>query len=242
MVKGVAVRFRNYKETIPKMLEVIKFADVVKNQEKIVLKPDLINGGEYGTPVEFVEEVLKFCVKNKNPGTEIFIAEGCDGFNTGNVFGEQGYQALAEKYGIGLIDLTKTENDEIENDNFLHFNEIFYPKILSESFIISRPIFKEDEKKGFIGALSNMVGAFPSKNYKGFLTSKKNKLNGVPFKYQVHDILRCKMPGFAIADASEQGYILAGQTFEIDRRGVKLFGKNEEEIKYLRLIRESFYN
>ena len=62
MIKGAAVKFKGYEETIPKLLEATKFPDILKNQERIVLKPDLIDGGAYGTPVEFVEEVLKFCI------------------------------------------------------------------------------------------------------------------------------------------------------------------------------------
>jgi uncharacterized protein (DUF362 family) len=240
MVKGVSVKFKSYEETIPALLRLIKFDNVLKQQERVVLKPGLVEGENAGTPVEFVEPVLKFCMENKNPGTEIFIAEGCDGDDTNEVFEERGYKRLAEKYGVGLIDLNKTEAEEIENPDFLRFDEIMYPRILKDSFVISLPMYKKHEEIGLSGALSNMVGAFPLQYYKSFFSKRKNKLDGVPFKYLIHDCLKCKMPEFSIGDASLQGQIFAGQPLEIDKQAAKLFGFNWKDISYLKLLEESF--
>lgn len=241
MVKGISVQFRGYEETIPKMLELIRLGDELKKHEKIVLKPNLFDNSEISrTKVEFVESVLKFCMENKSPGAEILIADGTDGGDTMEVFEKTGYKKMAEKYGIGLVDLNKTELNEKQNDEFLRFDEIHYPKILEESFVISLPTFGKHEEVQFSGALFNMIGAFPASKYRGFLSRRKNKLDSVPKKYQIHDILKCKMPDFGIADASESGKIFAGQPLEIDKQGTKLFGIDWKEVSYLRLIDESF--
>ncbi len=241
MVKGVAVQFKGYEETIPKMLELIKFGEELKKHGKIVLKPNIFENSEINkTRAEFVEPVLRFCMENKAPGAEVFIADGADGKDTMDVFEKEGYKKLAEKYGIGLVDLNKTELTEKQSDEFLRFDEIHYPKILEESFVISLPAFGKHEELQFSGALSNMIGAFPASKYKGFLSRRKNKLDGVPKKYQVHDILKCKMPNFSVADASENGKIYAGQPLEIDKQGTRLFGVDWKEVPYLRLVDESF--
>ena len=106
MVKGVAVKLKSFEETIPKLLELIKFDQELKKHDKIVLKPNLIEGDEtIATKKEFVEPIINFILHNKNPGAEVFIAEGCDGHNTLEIFEDLGYTFLAEKYGI-----TKTTN------------------------------------------------------------------------------------------------------------------------------------
>lgn len=239
MVKGASIKFKSYQESLPRLLELLKVQAELKKYNKIILKPSLKNP-DSSTPLAFTEAVLKFCLENKNPVTEIFIAEGADGEDTMELFESLGYQNLAEKHSIGLIDLNNTETEEIINDDFLKFNEINYPKILLESCIISLPILKEDEETEISDSLSNMLGAFPSQHYSGFFSLKKNKIRKWPIKYSIHDILKCKMPNFTVIDASNHGQILAGLPLEIDKQAAKLLGKEWRSIQHLKLIEESF--
>lgn len=240
MVKGVAVNLKSFEETVPKILKMIKFDDELKKHEKIVLKPNLISGDpETCTNVQFAEQVLKFVIENRNPGTEVFIAEGCDGQETEEVYQKLGYNTLAEKYGIGLLDLNQTESEEIENPDFLKFDSIHYPKILSESFVISIPSLKKHDELKISASLDNMIGAYPAKNYRGFFSSGKNKLHKYDLKYQIHDIIKCKVPDFAIIDASELGLVLVGQPLEMDKQAAKAAGFNWREIPHIKLVDES---
>ena len=59
-------------------------------------------------------------------------------------------------------------------------------------------------------------------------------------KYAVHDILKCKMPEFAVIDSSEKGFILAGIPKDLDKRAAKLLGLEGKNIDYLKLVEESF--
>jgi uncharacterized protein (DUF362 family) len=241
MVKGVSIRFQGYEETIWKLLKAIKFNDEINKHGSIVLKVDLANGNkEKATNVEFVEKIVKYGMQHKNPGTEIFIADGADGYDTMEAFEEQGYKGLAEKYDIGLVDLNKAEVKEIEGYDFLRFDSIQYPNILSDSFVISLPKLRNDEGTKLVGALHNMLGAYPGDYYKGFFTLEKKKIKKWPLKYQIHDILKCKVPDFAILDASDKGMILAGQPLEMDKIGAKVLGHSWKDIDYLNLVDESF--
>ena len=240
MVKGLSIKFRSYTETIPKLLTVIKFEKELKKHTKIVLKPAARSLEGRATPGEFVEVILQYCLQNKNPDTQLFIAEGSDGDETLDVFEKKGYQALAEKYGIGIIDLNTAEVENIQDGKFTKFENIYYPKILLESFIISLPVLREDAETEIEGSLANMLGAFPAQYYQGFFSRGKNKIRKWPIKYSIHDILRCKMPDFAIIDASEQGVILAGLSVDMDQQAAKLLGKEAKSIAHLRLIMESF--
>lgn len=243
MAKGVSIKFRSYSETIPRILELINLGKELKKHSKIVLKSHLgaIEGEKtLSTPVAFVEQVLRFCLKNKNPVSEVFIAEGADGEDTMELFDRLGYTKLAERYGVGLIDLNHTEVEKIEKYSFMKFSEIMYPKILKESFVISLPMLNPDKEMVFVGALSNMLGAFPAKHYRGFFSKSKSKIRKWPMKYSIHDILRCKLPDFAIIDSSEKGAILAGLPHEVDKQAAKLLNMAWKDVDHLRLVEEAF--
>lgn len=241
MAKGASINFRGYEETIPKLLDLLKLGTELKKYDKVVLKPHLTNSPQDSTPVQFVESVLKFVLENKNPVAEVFIAEGADGYDTEDLFDSQGYKTLAEKYPVGLVDLNNTETEEIEDAYFSRFSSIHYPKILRESFVISLPKVAQDEETTITTALSNMLGAYPSNQYSGFFSSTKNKIRKWPIKYSINDIIRCKMPEFAVADASEHGAILAGLPLEIDKQSTKFFPElHWKNVPHISLIHDEF--
>lgn len=241
MAKGVSIKFKSYEDTIPKLLSAIKLDEEVKKHAKIVLKPKLRNESSVNTKVEFVEQVLKFCVENKNSDTEIFIAEGSDGIDTVELFEKLGYKKLAERYKVGLIDLNYTEVEDVGNSGFMKFEKIFYPKILLESFVISMPVLSADYNVSVAASLENMLGAFPAKYYKGFFSQEKTKIKSWPAAYSIHDVIRCKMPDFALIDASDKGFILAGKPLETDRQAAKILGIDSRAVKHLKLVEESLF-
>lgn len=242
MAKGVSIKFKSYEDTIPRLLSLIKFDKEMQKYNKIILKPYLGLETDKNTPAEFTEQVLKFCLANKSAEAEIFIAEGADGKDTLELFEENKYNRLAEQYSIGLVDLNNTEVDEILDGEFLKFDKIMYPKLLSEGFIVSLPKLAEDAEIDMLGALSIMTGAFPAKYYSGVFSSRKNKIKKWPVKFSIHDILKCKMPEFAIIDASDKGTILAGVPLEMDKQAARLLGKDWKSVSYLRLVNDSFMN
>jgi uncharacterized protein (DUF362 family) len=235
-VKGASIKFKSYEESVPKLLGILKLQRELKKYDKIVLKPYLTNPVQESTPRDFVESVLKFILDNKNPVAEVFIAEGADGENTQDLFEVLGYDKLAEKYDISLIDLNRTETQTVQNGEFLKFDEVFYPKILMESFVISLPRLGFNQETGMNASISNMLGAFPAEFYKGFFSKNKSKIRKWPIKYSIHDIIKCKLPDFSIVDGSEQSVIMAGLPIEIDKQGAKILGKEWKEIPYLKLI------
>jgi len=242
MAKGASIKFVSYEETVPKLLDALKLQNEIKKYDKIVLKPTLANPSEDSTPAAFTEEVLKFCLEHKNPVAEVFIAEGAEEDDTIELFEALEYQKIAEKYGIGLIDLNNTETEELDKEEFIRFTSIHYPSILSESFVISLPKLVVNDETDISGSLSTMLGAFPANHYSGFFSQGKNKIRKWPIKYSVHDIITCKVPDFAVVDSSEFGSILAGLPLEIDKQSSKILGKEWKEVPHLRLIDQSFSN
>ena len=84
-----------------------------------------------------------------------------------------------------------------------------------------------------------MLGAFPSSHYKGFFSRNKNKIRKWPIKYSLHDILRIKIPDFAIIDHSSQGSIMAGLPLELDKQVAKALGKDWRNVPYIKLLDEA---
>lgn len=239
MAKGASINFKSYRESVPQLLGLLKLDKEIKKYDKIVLKPFLRNAEQYAS-AEFTEEVLKFCIDNKNPVSEIFIAEAADGYNTMELFEALGYRALAEKYSVGLIDLNNTETEEIQDGLFLKFQSINYPKILSESFVITLPKLSLDSEFNFSGALSSMINSFPASHYKSFFSRTKNKIRKWPIRYTIHDAVRCKMPNFAVIDASEKGVILAGMPISLDKQAAKLLGMDAKTVPHLKTVIDNF--
>ncbi len=236
MVKGVSVKLKSYSETVPKLLALIKLDEELKKHNKIVIKPVINSEKENSTPMQLVEQVLRFCIRNVSPGTEIFIAEGANGADTEDLFEERGYQKIADQYGIGLIDLNKVASEKIGKNEFKGLSEIMYPTILKDSFIISVPILKKDAQIGLRGSLSAMLGAYPAQYYKGFFSSRKNKLDGTNPHHLVHDIVACKMPHLAVIDFPEKGIIISGKPLDMDKEGAKLLGIEWRSVGYLRTL------
>jgi uncharacterized protein (DUF362 family) len=240
MVKGVSVKFTSYEETVPKFLNLIKFNEEIKKHKTIILKP-FLDKPENSTPIPFAEAILKYCLANKDQEAQVFIADGADGISTMELFDQLGYTNLSEKYSnqVGLIDLNEAEVFEVESTLFKQFDKILFPKILSDSFIITIPKLAEHQEFEFAGSMASMLGAFPGKYYKGFFSSKKNKIRKWPIRYSIHDIIRCKAPEFSILDASEKGRLIAGQPLEVDKQAVALLGKSWRDVSHLRLLDET---
>jgi len=242
MAKGLSVKFKSYEATIPKILDVIGLSKELKKYDKIVLKPGLfsdIKEDPQNTRIDFVDVILKYIIGNKNPVAEVFIAEGSDGNDTLLLFDKFGYKTLAEKYDISLIDLNNSETEEINSKYFLKFSSIKYPKLLSESFLISLASLAESNELKINASIPNLVGIFPSKHYKGIFSKNKSKIRKWPIEYSIHDIYFCKRPNLSVIDASDKGYILVGQALEVDKQAAKILEKNIKEIRYLDLIEKT---
>ncbi len=239
--KGVAVRMSSYEGSIGKVLNLIKFNEEIKKHEKLIIKVHLVPGKlEESTKSEFVEEIIKFCLLNKNPTAEIIIAEGVNGADTRQIYDERGFTKLAEKYGVGLVDLNESQTVQIQSPGFLRFDWVHYPEILLNSFVIIASTLSPHEELGVSASLNTMVGAFPAKNYSGFFAKTKNKLDRFPLKYQVHDILKCKMPELALIDCLDKGLLIVGKPSEMDKQAAKVLGLDWNQVQHLRLIEESF--
>ncbi len=248
----IETNFLSYEKSIPKILNKANFKDIIKKEKKIILKPNLTKAKAFPTTTDpqFVEEIIKYIKKN-NKKAKIIIAEGSGGSSTKKCFKKLGYEELAEKYDVELVDLNNSPTVKRRSDKMKKFKTINYPKVLTEGFLISLPVLKEHSKTKVTISLKNMLGCYPSSHYKTPGYTWKNTLHIKGIDNSIHDILTIRFPDYTICDASiaqleheingfpkEIGTLIAGSPLEVDKKGALLLGYDWKRIKHLTLAEE----
>jgi len=134
------------------------------SQEKIVLKPNLINSQPppTTTPCETIEALVKHYHKDY----EVVIAEGSGWSDTFHAYETLGYRKIAEKYGVKLVDLNNDDYEMRKEPNALSLKEFKFPLTLKNSYIISVPVIKEHFSTTVTISLKNMLGATLGKKWR----------------------------------------------------------------------------
>jgi uncharacterized protein (DUF362 family) len=241
--------FVSYEESVPKLLSYARFPDIIKHEKRIVLKPNLTIAHAFPvtTDPSFVEEIIKY-IRKHNKKAEVIIAEGSGGCETKECFKKLGYEQLSEKYHVPLLDLNEAETVKKHSKKFKKYSFIEYPKALVDGFLISLPVLKGHKEAKMTCALKNMLGCFPARHYGG---NWKVGMHKWPIEYSIHDILVCRMPDYAICDASialleheingypkEMNLLLAGNPLEVDKKGALLLGYDWKRVPHLVLADE----
>ena len=103
---GVAVEdFVSYAISIPRALDAIGAGALLACRQRIVLKPNLVNHSPHPitTPPACIEAIIDYI--RSHGGAGIAVAEGSGDGNTGRAFRELGYEEMAARKGVELIDL-----------------------------------------------------------------------------------------------------------------------------------------
>ncbi len=213
----------------------------ISHQDIVMLKPN-INGTEGVTNIELVEELINLLIQFRVK--RIVIAESTFGNEqmTNICFNKTGYTDLANKFGIELINLNKSEIVEVEVDNPLVLNKL---KVAKEVFevdkIINLPIMKVHYATGVTLSL---------KNLKGLLVREEKRLfHEVGLDKAIVDLNRMIKPALNIVDCiscmermGPKGgdmvdlnlLIAGGNCAEVDYVGSSLMGYNLDEVKHLK--------
>jgi uncharacterized protein (DUF362 family) len=236
----VIVRGEKPEKMVPKGLGQL---DIKIPQEKIVIKPNLIANQPYPTTTssKTVEAIIKNLKKFKK---EIIIAEGAGWTDTYAAYRDQGYQQIAEKYGVKLVDLNIDRVQIVENPKAIILKVHELPLTLKDAFIVSAAVLKVHSQTGVTLSLKNMLGAT--------IGGHKGRYHRRGIHESIVDINMYKAPNLAIIDGREANIKgeLGGeiQTFNLmifsqdpvaaDAVGAKILGVNPLSIKHLQLAQE----
>ncbi|MBD3241259.1 MAG: DUF362 domain-containing protein [Chitinivibrionales bacterium] len=250
MSNPVEVSFTTYAEAVTSALELLGAAQRLEKQTRVLVKPNLINDSHppVTTPVACCEAVVAYV--RRVSGAEVCVAEGCGdpSLNTSQVFKRLGYDEMARKAGVALIDLNLADTQLLTNSACTVFPEFHMPKVAMESFIISVPVLKAHSLAQITGSLKNMMGLAVPKHYQAGGHWKKSAFHR-RMQDSILDLNRYRTPDLTVMDATvgladyhlggrrcspPVGKIVAGYDAQaVDRRAAELLGLNWRGIRHL---------
>ena len=201
------VKGENAVETTVSALKLIK-TDVEQalaesGKKQILIKPNYINSKHPSTGIttdsRVIEGVVKF-LKTGNLTCNVVIGEGSGFADTFQAFKIAGVDAVADRWGVKLVDLNNDEFVEAQVPNPLSLKKIRVAKTALESTIISVPKLKPHRIATVTLSLKNMMGA---------LASKGSMHRGTSLSENIADLASALTPSLAVIDG-----IIAGEGHE----------------------------
>ena len=249
----VEIEFVSYSESVPKALDAVGAADMLKTQTAVLIKPNLINTSPF--PVTTAPECVEAEIDYVRSCSEaaIVVGEGCGDPNveTDEVFDRLGYTELAQRQGVELIDLNHAPLRKLKNKGCPVFKEMYLPEVAMSHYLISVPVLKAHSFSVLTGTLKNMIGLAPPKHYSGrFGTWKKAVFHG-KMHQSIVDLNAYRTPDLSLMDATvgmpdyhlggprcdpPVGKLIAGfDPVAVDRRSADLLGLRWQSIAHLNM-------
>ena len=253
MNKVAVAEFTNYKESVKDALDKIDAAKILGEQEKIIIKPNLVSCGEppVTTDVNHVKAIISYIKKCSK--AKIYVADGSGGCDTDKAFKNLGYDSVEPD--ATLVDIDKEESIIKLSKDLPLLKEVFLPSFLMDGFLISAPSLKQHTITKVTLGIKNMIGILPRKHYQGYWVFRKSKIH----KYNIHqaiaDVACYRKTDLTIIDGAiglSKGHLfgkpfnppkkktIAGfDPLETDCVGAEMLGYKPMEVKHLRCYKSN---
>ena len=248
------IEFVSYGESIPKVLDAINAGGILKQQAAVLIKPNLVNSSPFPitTAPECVEAIIGY-VRSCSQAS-IVIGEGCGDadIETSEVFDRLGYQDLARRHDVELVDLNRAPLERLTNGDCPVFPYMYLPQIAMSHFLFSVPVLKAHSFSEITGTLKNMIGLAPPKYYSGQYGTWKKAVFHNRMHQSIIDLNRYRTPDLSLMDATvgmpdfhlggahcdpPLGKLIAGfDPVEVDRRAAGLLGLEWASIGHLAAV------
>ncbi|MBF0200157.1 MAG: DUF362 domain-containing protein [Desulfamplus sp.] len=249
--KCTTIEFFSFETSVPLALDAINADQVLKDQETILVKPNLVNSSPHPitTSPDFCRAMVKYIVSCSK--ADVIIAEGCGDadLDTHEIFHRLGYEAVAKEFGADLVDLNHEPLCVVKNNSNSLFKEMYLPEIAFRSYIVSLPVLKAHSLADVTGTLKNMMGFAPPKHYShGRGSWKKGRFHN-NMQQSIIELNRFITPDLTLMDASigMAEYHLGGPTLSppakkliagydpvcVDQRAAELLGLDPQSIEHL---------
>lgn len=195
--------FISYQESVPALLNSIGAPEVLRRQQRILIKPNLVNASPSPVtlPVEACAALVMACRRWSD--AQIIIAEGTGErhLTTDEVFAIHGYDHLAKTEGLELIDLNEAELIELRDQRNTVFPSFMMPRIIMESFVLSAAVLKAHSLAAVTLSMKNMIGVAPPAYYQKGGHWKKSAFHN-QMQTSVFELNRYRKPDLAFIDAT----------------------------------------
>ena len=196
--------FTSWQESVPRLLDATGLPDRLAAEKRIIIKPNLVEPLKppITTPVELIAALVDF-IHASLPHLEIIIGEGCGSSskNTWQIFDTLGYSKLADRTGVTLLDLNEAPLVHMQDSKCGRWPEMYLPRIVFESFLISVPVLKAHSLAGVTLTMKNMMGLVPPEHYQQGGHWKKAAFHQ-NIQEAVFDLNRYRTPDFTLLDAT----------------------------------------
>ena len=196
--------FTSWQESVPRLLDATGLPDRLAAEKRIIIKPNLVEPLKppITTPVELIATLVDF-IHASLPHLEIIIGEGCGSSsnNTWQIFDTLGYSKLAGRTGVTLLDLNEAPLVHMQDSKCGRWPEMYLPRIVFESFLISVPVLKVHSLAGVTLTMKNMMGLVPPAHYQQGGHWKKAAFHQ-NIQEAVFDLNRYRTPDFTLLDAT----------------------------------------
>jgi uncharacterized protein (DUF362 family) len=243
MPKVAIVKGTKPLEVTVEALEMINANDVLPAEQPVLIKPNYINAKHPSTGIttdsRVIEGVVKFLKHHKVKN--IVIGEGSGFADTFKAFKVAGVDAVADRWGVRLIDLNEDEVIEVSPPNPLALRKVKIAKTALQSTLISVPKLKLHRMAQVTLSIKNMIGAIaPKGTIHGHLSEK------------IADLASILKPTVAVIDGIiageghetsenpvEMNLVLAGiDPIAVDAVGATVMGLPPETVKHLYLAEQ----
>ncbi|ABA89755.1 protein of unknown function DUF362 [Syntrophotalea carbinolica DSM 2380] len=248
----IATPFSSYQETVPSLLQAVGAPGLLSRQSCILIKPNLVNASPppVTLPVAACEALVAACRRWSK--ARIVIAEGSGDrdLSTGEIFQRLGYERLARRYDVDLVDLNNAELVELQNPLCEVFPTFMMPRMVMDSFVISAAVLKAHSLAEVTLSMKNMIGVAPPAYYQQGGHWKKSAFHAQMHR-SIFELNRYRKPDLAFIDASVglAEYHLGGPTCEppvdkllagfdpvaVDAAGSELLGIPWQQVEHIRL-------
>ncbi len=245
-------------ESVPRILDGAGFPAVLAAFEAaspgrpVLLKPNCVNASRFPvtTRPELVEAVVLY-VRDRS-GLEVVIGEGCGDsrLETPEVFRRLGYEEMAARLNVPLVDLNHAPLVRLERPERKLFPEMWLPEMALDCLLVSLPVLKAHSLADFTGTIKNMMGLLPPEHYSGRHGSWKKAVFHGRMQESLGDLAAYRLPDFTLLDASlglrdyhlggpccdpPVGLLLAGaDPYAVDREACGLLGIDWRSVGHLR--------
>ncbi|MEN8231983.1 MAG: DUF362 domain-containing protein [Thermodesulfobacteriota bacterium] len=196
--------FTSWQESVPRLLDATGLPDRLAAEKRIIIKPNLVEPLKppITTPVELIAALVDF-IHASLPHLEIIIGEGCGSSskNTWQIFDILGYSKLADRTGVTLLDLNEAPLVHMQDSKCGRWPEMYLPRIVFESFLISVPVLKAHSLAGVTLTMKNMMGLVPPAHYQQGGHWKKAAFHQ-NIQEAVFDLNQYRTPDFTLLDAT----------------------------------------
>lgn len=196
--------FSDYETSVTRCMAAGGAADLLAAGRPVMLKPNLINASPHPvtTSPAFCAAVIGFV--RQHTDAPMVIAEGCGDarLETPEVFARLGYEALARRLDVGLLDLNTAPLKHLTDPTARMFPEMWLPAAVFEHVLISLPVLKAHSLCRLTGSMKNMMGLAPPEHYGGRFGSWKKAAFHRDLDTAVVELNRYRGPDFTVMDAT----------------------------------------